>query len=92
MRPTIGYHIPRREAVVVTFLSPSRRFTSVRIDRRLFKSYMRYSGDGGGGGGCKEGLKRESVVEPYGQTNVDFLPEGSHMLGPSEDEDEEGVM
>lgn len=76
--------------MVETVCSPSLRFTSVRIDRRLFKSYMRYSGDGGGGGGGKEGLKREIIVEPYAQTNAGVLPEGSHMLGPSEEEEEEG--
>ena len=56
MRPTIDYRIPSEKKF--HFHTKERKrsgLTSVLIDRRLFKSCIRYSGDGGGGG--SDGLK-----------------------------------
>jgi len=60
MNPTIDYRIPKNKIFV--FYSKNEisfAFTSVLIDKRLFKSCIRYSGEGGGGGG-NDGLNRKT--------------------------------
>ena len=74
--PTIDYHIPRRIDRHSTRSSPRRaKQTSVLIDRRLFKSCIRYSGEGGAGG--KDGLNKakESIELNYSRTASKILTE-----------------
>ncbi len=61
MRPTIDYRIPKRNNCYLDLHEAFVFCTSVLIDKRLFKSCIRYSGDGGGGG--NDGLNKRISIE-----------------------------
>jgi hypothetical protein len=80
MHPTIDCRIPKRNNCYFDRIQVCFFFvvTSVLIDKRLFKSCIRYSGDGGVGGG-NDGLKKMISIE---ENLFCFfhLPKLSHML------------
>jgi len=85
MHPTIDYRIPPKEKkkFLCSDLINYFVFTSVLIDKRLFKSCIRYSGEGGGGG--NDGLNILNKTVKFQKRNFLYLPKWSHMLWSNEE-------
>jgi len=84
MHPTIDYRIPpiEKKTFLCSDLINYFVFTSVLIDKRLFKSCIRYSGEGGGG---NDGLNSKNETIEFQNRKFLYLPKWSHMLWSNEE-------